>query len=170
MKRNGLLLLLLLLLPTLAFGQKIAFVDSEYILGKIPSYRAAKEQLETTSQQYQREIEKGYADIKQMVEDFQRESVLMTAEMRQNRQKQILEAEEKVKTLQQKYFGPEGIVMKRQEELLKPIQEQVYNAVKDVARDGGYAAVIDVAASSSVLYSSARYDISDQILKQLGYN
>lgn len=162
-------LLILALTPAIACAQKLGFVDTEYILGKIPAYRSAKEQVETLSSQYQREIQQGYDEIKRMVQSFQSESVLMTAEMRQAKQKEILQAEEKVRTLQQNYFGPEGLIIKKQEELLKPIQEQVYNAVKEVAKSSGYAAIIDVAASASVIYSSPRYDVSDDVLKRMGY-
>lgn len=170
MKRALFVFLLVAGLPGMLLAQKFAFVDTEYILGKIPSYRSAKEQIEAMSTQYQNEIEKEYAQIKSMVESFQNESVLMTAEMRQRRQKEILQAEEKVKTLQQNYFGRDGLILKKQEELLQPIQEQVYSAVRSVAQDEGYAAIIDVAASASVLYSSARYDLSDKVLKKMGYN
>lgn len=159
----------LLLAPLAGFAQKFAFVDSEYILNKIPTYRSAREQLDKTSKQYQSEVEQGYADVEKMVKDFQSEQVLLTPEMRQKRQQQIFDAEAKVKELQEKYFGREGMLFKKQEELVKPIQDQVYTAVKELATEGGYAAIIDVASSSSVLYSSPRFDKSDEVLKKLGY-
>ncbi|KQM08826.1 MAG: hypothetical protein AL399_05090 [Candidatus [Bacteroides] periocalifornicus] len=169
MKAKIMVVAALVMLPLLGFGQKFAFVDTEYILNKIASYKSAREQVDKLSKQYQSEVEQGYADVEKMVKDYQSEQVLLTPEMRQKKQQQILDAEKKVKDLQEKYFGREGALQKKQEELIKPIQDQVYQAVKDVATEGGYAAIIDVAASGAVLYSSPRYDKSDEVLKRMGY-
>ena len=160
----------LVVIPFLTFAQKYAFVDSEYILNKIPSYRAAKEEVEKLSTRYQQEIEQGMADIQKRVKDFQAEQVLLTPEKRQKRQQELVDAETKVKELQQKYFGREGLLFKKQDELIKPIQDQVFAAVKELANEGGYAAIFDVASSPSILYSSPRYDKSDEVLRKLGFN
>lgn len=160
----------LVLLPLLTFAQKYAFVDSEYILNKIPSYRSAKEEVEKLSTRYQQEIEQGMADIQKRVKDFQAEQVLLTPEKRQKRQQELVDAEAKVKELQQKYFGRDGLLFKKQDELIKPIQDQVFAAVKELANEGGYAAIFDVASSTSILYSSPRYDKSDEVLRKLGFN
>ena len=160
----------LVVLPFLTFAQKYAFVDSEYILNKIPSYRAAKEEVEKLSTRYQQEIEQGMADIQKRVKDFQAEQVLLTPEKRQKRQQELVDAETKVKELQQKYFGREGLLFKKQDELIKPIQDQVFAAVKELANEGGYAAIFDVASSPSIRYSSPRYDKSDEVLRKLGFN
>ena len=127
----------LVLLPLLTFAQKYAFVDSEYILNKIPSYRSAKEEVEKLSTRYQQEIEQGMADIQKRVKDFQAEQVLLTPEKRQKRQQELVDAEAKVKELQQKYFGRDGLIFKNQDELIKPIQDQVFAAVKELANEGG---------------------------------
>ena len=169
MKRTMLVLLLCALVSVGATAQKFAFVDTEYILNKIPAYKSAKEQLEQTSKTYESEVDKGYSALDEKVKQFQSEQVLLTADRRQKKQQEIIEDEKKVKALQQKYFGRDGMLAKKQEELIKPIQDQVYAAVKSVASEGGYAAIIDVAASSSVLYSSPRYDKSDEVLAKLGY-
>ena len=105
-----------------------------------------------------------------MVKDYQAEQVLLTPEMRQKRQQGILDSEKRVKELQEKYFGREGLLFKKQEELIKPIQDQVYSAVKELANEDGYAAIFDVSASTAILYSSPRYDKSDELLKKMGYN
>ncbi len=169
MKRTMLVLLLCALVSVGATAQKFAFVDTEYILNKIPAYKSAKEQLEQISKAYEGEVDKGYSALDEKVKQFQSEQVLLTADRRQKKQQEIIEDEKKVKALQQKYFGRDGMLAKKQEELIKPIQDQVYAAVKSVASEGGYAAIIDVAASSSVLYSSPRYDKSDEVLAKLGY-
>ncbi len=169
MKRTMLVLLLCALVSVGATAQKFAFVDTEYILNKIPAYKSAKEQLEQISKTYESEVDKGYSALDEKVKQFQSEQVLLTADRRQKKQQEIIEDEKKVKALQQKYFGRDGMLAKKQEELIKPIQDQVYAAVKSVASEGGYAAIIDVAASSSVLYSSPRYDKSDEVLAKLGY-
>ena len=170
MNVRHLLIALLLLAPMAIQAQKIAFVDTEYILNKIPTYRSAREQVDKLSKQYQSEVEQGYADVGKMVKDYQAEQVLLTPEMRQKRQQGILDAEKRVKELQEKYFGREGLLFKKQEELIKPIQDQVYSAVKELANEDGYAAIFDVSASTAILYSSPRYDKSDELLKKMGYN
>ena len=169
MKRTLLVLLLCASMSVGATAQKFAFVDTEYILNKIPAYKSAKEQLEQISKAYEGEVDKGYSALDEKVKQFQSEQVLLTADRRQKKQQEIIEDEKKVKALQQKYFGRDGMLAKKQEELIKPIQDQVYAAVKSVASEGGYAAIIDVGASSSVLYSSPRYDKSDEVLAKLGY-
>lgn len=169
MKRLRLVLLLLVLGSASVSAQKFAFVDTEYILNKIPAYKSAKEQLDKISKGYESEVDKGYAALDEKLKQFQSEQMLLTADRRQKKQEEIMEDEKKVKALQQKYFGRDGMLAKKQEELIKPIQDQVYAAVKAVAADGGYAAIIDVAASASVLYSSPRYDKSDEVLAKLGY-
>lgn len=170
MRRIGLVILMLTLGIAAASAQKFAFVDTEYILNKIPAYKSAREQLDQLSRSYESEVDKGYASLDEKVKQFQSEQVLLTSERRAKKQQEIIDEEKKVKALQQKYFGRDGMLAKKQEELIRPIQDQVYNAVKAIASEEGYAAIIDVAASQSVLYSSPRYDKSDAVLAKLGYN
>lgn len=169
MKRLGFVILLLVLGGASLSAQKFAFVDTEYILNKMPAYKAAKEQLKQISKSYENEVNRGYTALDEKLKQFQSEQVLLTSDRRQKKQQEIIDEEKKLKALQQKYFGRDGQLAKKQEELIKPIQDQVYAAVKAVAAEGGYAAIIDVAASASVLYSSPRYDKSDEVLSKLGY-
>lgn len=169
MRRLAVLFLLVMLAAASGTAQKFAFVDTEYILNKMPAYKAAKDQLDRISKSYESEINRGYAALDEKVKQFQSEQVLLTSDRRQKKQQEIIDEEKKLKALQQKYFGRDGQLAKKQEELIKPIQDQVYAAVKAVAAEGGYAAIIDVAASASVLYSSPRYDKSDEVLSKLGY-
>ena len=169
MKKIVLSVLMSLFVCTL-MAQKFAFVDSDFILKKIPSYKAAQEQLDKLSTQYQKEIEGKYAEVDKLYQDYQAEKVLLTEEMRKKREDDIIEKEHQVKELQQKYFGKDGLLFKKREELTKPIQDQVYNAIKELANEGGYAVIFDASASPNMLYTNPRYDKSEEVLQKLGYN
>lgn len=151
-------------------AQKFAFVDSEYILNKIPSFKAAQEQLDKLAAQYQKEIEEKYAEVDKLYKDYQAEKVLLTEEMKKKREDDIIGKEHQVKDLQMKYFGKDGLLFKKREELVKPIQDQVANAVKEIAAEGGYAIIFDAASSTNMLYTNPRYDKSEEVLQKLGYN
>ncbi len=153
----------------MATGQKYAFVDTEYILNNIPAYKAAKEQLDKISQEWQKEIETKYAEIDQMYKDYQAERVLLSEDMRKKREDIIVNKEKEVKELQKSYFGPNGALFKKRQELIKPIQDEVYKAVKDLATEGGYAVIFDTASGPTMIYTNPRYDISDEVLEKLGY-
>lgn len=151
-------------------AQKFAFVNSEYILKKIPSFKAAQEQIEKLSTQYQKEIETKYAEVDKLYQDYQAEKVLLTEEMRKKREDDIIAKERQVKDLQMKYFGKDGLLFKKREELVKPIQDQVDNAIKELANEGGYAVIFDSSVSQNILYTNPRYDKSEEVLQKLGYN
>ncbi len=161
---------LLLLIAMAGFSQKFAFVDTDFILKKIPSYRSAQEQLDRIASQYQKEIEEKYAEIDKLYKAFQAEKVLLTEEMKNKREEDIIQRERSVKDLQMKYFGREGLLFKKREELVKPLQDQVFNAVKEIATEGGFAIIFDSASSPNMIYTNPRYDKSDEVLKKLGYN
>lgn len=169
MRKLTFIIILSLFAGTL-MAQKFAFVDSDYILKKIPSYKAAQDQIEKLSQQYQKEIESKYAEVDKMYQDYQAEKVLLTEEMQKKREDDIIARERIVKDLQIKYFGKDGLLFKKREELIKPIQEQVANAIKELANEGGYAVIFDSSASPNMLYTNPRYDKSEEVLQKLGYN
>lgn len=169
MKRSLLIFVLTVTSFTL-MAQKFAFVDSDYILKKIPSYKAAQEQLDKLAAQYQKEVEDKYAEVDKLFKDYQAEKVLLTEEMKKKREDDIISKERLVKELQMKYFGKEGLLFKKREELVKPIQDQVFNAVKEIAAEGGYAIIFDASASPNMLYTNPRYDKSEEVLQKLGYN
>jgi len=162
--------LILIAFAGVVFAQKFAFVDSEYILKKIPSYKAAQEQVDKLAANYQKEIEEKYAEVDKMYKDYQAEKVLLTEEMKKKREEDIISKERQVKELQKKYFGQAGLLFKKREELIKPIQDQVFNAVKEIATEGGYAIIFDAASSPNMLYTNPRYDKSEEVLQKLGYN
>lgn len=151
-------------------AQKYAFVDTEYILSNIPTYASAQDQLDQLSVQYQKEIEAVYAEIDKMYKEFQAEKVLLTEEMKAKRENDIINKEKQAKDLQKKYFGKEGMLYKKRQELVKPIQDEIFNAVKTIAEEGNYALIFDSSASGlSMLYTDPRYDKSDDVLSKLGY-
>jgi len=165
-----LILLVFIAISSAVFAQKFAFVDSEYILKKIPSYKSAQEQVDKLTANYQKEIEDKYAEVDKMYKDYQAEKVLLTEEMKKKREEDIISKERQVKELQLKYFGKDGLLFKKREELVRPIQEQVSNAVKEIATEGGYAIIFDAASSPNMLYTNPRYDKSEEVLQKLGYN
>ncbi|NOY36973.1 MAG: OmpH family outer membrane protein [Chlorobi bacterium] len=169
MKKLVYILSFLLLTGGVAFAQKYAFVDTEYILSNIPSYKAAQEQLDKISKDFEQEISDRYAEVDKMYKAYQNEVVLLTQDMRKKREDEIVKKEQEVKDLQQKYFGPDGDLFKKREELVKPIQDEIYNAVKEIAVEGNYAVIFDTASGPAFLYTNPRYDLSDLVLKKMGY-
>jgi outer membrane protein len=159
----------LILWAGIAAAQKYAFVDTEYILNNIPSYKAAKDKLDEISDEWQKEIETKYTDIEQMYNDYQAEKVLLTDEMRKKREDQIMNKEKEVKELQKNYFGQNGALYKKRQELIQPIQDEIYKAVKDIATESGYAVIFDTSSGPTMLYTNPRYDVSDEVLEKLGY-
>lgn len=170
MKKISLSILFVLMLGGISFGQKFAFVDTDYVLSRIPTFKAAQEQLDKISTQYETELQEKFKEIEQLTKDYQAEKILLTDEMRKKREKEIGTLEQSAKELQAKYFGRDGMLFKKREELVKPIQDQVFNAVKEVANEGGYAVIFDSAGSANMLYTNPRYDKSDDVIKKLGYN
>ena len=158
------------MLGFMSFGQKFAFVDSDYVLSRIPTFKAAQDQLDKISTQYETELQEKFKEIEQLTKDFQAEKILLTDEMRKKREQEISVLEQAAKELQTKYFGRNGMLFKKREELVKPIQDQVFNAVKEIANEGGYAVIFDSAGSANMLYTNPRYDKSDDVIKKLGYN
>jgi outer membrane protein len=150
-------------------AQKYAFVDTEYILNNIPNYKAAQEEIDKLSTQYENEVKGLYDAIDKMYKEYQAEKVLLTDEMKSKREEQVVSKERDAKKVQNDYFGEEGLLFKKRQELIKPIQDEVYNAVKDIANEGGYAVIFDSSSGPVMLYTNPRYDVSDQVLQRLGY-
>ena len=167
MKKTILILLGVLGLQMATIAQRYAFVDTEYVLRNIPAYQAAQEQLNQQSQRWQQEIELIYQEVARMYKNYQTESVFLSNEMRVSREEAIIEKEKEAKLLQHKYFGPEGEMSKRQQNLIQPIQDQVAAVIREIARAEDLAAVFD--KSTGVLYLDPRHDKSDQVLERLGH-
>jgi outer membrane protein len=169
MKKLILIIGIVMVMATGAFAQKFAFIDSDYILENIPAFNAAQEQLDQLSRQYQKELESMYAEIEKMYSDFQAESVLLSEDMKRKREDVIITREKEYKDLQRRYFGPSGDLFKRRQALVKPIQDDVFNAVQEIANEGSYAVIFDKAGGTTLLFTNPRFDLSDQVLQKLGY-
>jgi outer membrane protein len=153
-----------------AQGQRFAYVDTQYILKKIPGYKQAQQQLDNYSKQWQGEVEALLSEADALQKSLDAEKILLTDEMVKEREKVIKDKETEARNLQRKYFSPEGELFKKRQELVKPIQDQVFNAVQDVARKKRLDAVFDKGSGALLmLYASDKIDISDDVLQVLGY-
>jgi outer membrane protein len=150
-------------------AQKFAFVDSEYIRNNIPAFTAAQQQLDKLSEGWEKEVADDYAAVEQMYKDYQAEVVLLSQDQKKKREEAIIAREKEVKDLQNRYFGMEGELFKKREELVKPIQDQILKAIKEISVEGSYAVIFDTSAGSNILFANPRYDLSDQVLQKLGY-
>lgn len=169
MKRILLTLAVVLGFAFAGMAQKYAYVDSEYILENIPAYKAAQEQLDKLSGQYQKELETIQAEIEKMYNSYRSESVLLSDDMKRKREDVIVTKEKDYRALQQKYFGREGEIFKTRQGLVKPIQDDIYNAIQELAEEGSYVVIFDKAGGLSMIYTNPKFDLSDQVLAKMGY-
>ena len=153
-----------------ANAQKFALVDMEYILRNVPAYEMANEQLNQVSLRWEKEVTELSKESETMYKNYQSERVFLTEEQRKKREEELVAKEKEAADLKYKYFGPEGELYKKRQSLMKPIQEEVYNAVKKVAEEKGYQAIFDRASSQSIVFASPRIDVSNQVLTKLGYS
>lgn len=145
-----------------------AYLDMQYILKNLPQYEIANEQLAMISKRWQKEIDNAQQEVQILVSNYQTEQIFLSADMKKKREDEILEKEHQVLELKRKYFGEGGEWYKKRESLLKPIQEEIYNAVQEIANEKKYDIVKDRSADPSLIYMSSRLDISDQVLEKLG--
>jgi outer membrane protein len=169
MKKVSILIGLFILTSAISVAQKYAFVDSEYIRKNIPAFNTAQEQLDKLSKQWEKEVADGYTVVEQMYKSYQTEAVLLSQEMKTKREEAIIAKEREMKELQNKYFGMEGELFKKREELVKPIQDEILKAIKEISVEGSYAVIFDTAAGGNILFANPKFDISDQVLEKLGY-
>lgn len=169
MKKIVLAFALLLGSFSMAVAQKFAYVDTEYILAKVPQYKEAQAELDKLSMQWQKEIEAKYAEIDKLYKAYQAEQILLTEEMKKKREAEIIQREKEAKDLQKQKFGVDGELFKKRQYLVKPIQDKIYNAIKEIAEKKTYAVVFDKSSDLTILYSSPKFDISDEVLESLGY-
>lgn len=153
-----------------ACAQKFALVDMEYILKNIPAYERANEQLTQVAKKWQAEVDALNTEAQTMYKNYQNEVVFLSQEQKKERQEAIMNKEKEASELKRKYFGPEGELFKKRTSLMTPIQEEIYNAVKDIADLRGYSLILDRASDTSIIFGSPKIDISNEVLSKLGYS
>ena len=158
-----------LIVSTLSLSaQKFAYIDSKYVLSHMPEYVAAQKQINDLSAEWQAQVEQKYTAIEQLEKSFQAEKILLTEDMKKKREADINERREEAKQYQKSKFGVEGDLFKKREELVAPIQEQIFQAIEDIASQSQYMVVFDKASHSNMLYTNPKHDISDKVLKKMG--
>ena len=160
-------LCLMAIAPAKAHAQKFALIDMEYVLKNIPAYERANEQLNQVSKKWQ--VEALNTEASTMYKNYQNEVVFLSQEQKKAKQEQIMQKEKEAAELKQKYFGPEGELFKKRESLMSPIQEEIYNAVKEISELRGYSLVLDRASDTAIIFGSPKIDISNEVLSKLGY-
>lgn len=149
-------------------AQKIAFVDMQYILKNLPQYETANEQLSMVSKRWQREVDALNEEARVLQSNYQTEQIFLSEEMKQKREAEILAKEKEALEAKRRYFGKDGELFKKREALLKPIQDEIYSVIQDIAQEKHYDFVKDRSADPSLIYMSSKMDISDQVLQRLG--
>ena len=150
-------------------AQKFALVDMEYILKNIPAYERANEQLNQISKKWEGEVEALNQEAENLFKKYQSEAVFLSDAQKTKAEQAIVAKEKEASDLKKKYFSSEGELYKRRQSLMSPIQDEIYNAVKDICDSKGYQLVIDRASGSSIIYASPKIDISEEVLQKLGY-
>ena len=171
-KKSILLLAMMLLLGVAGSkaqqNQRLACVDSDYILQNIPEYGDAQEEINALSQKWEQEITKIRVKVEEMYREYQTESVLMSEDQKRKKEEQIVAKEQEAKNLQIQYFGPDGELITKRMDLIQPIQEKIYNAINEIALVKNYAFVFDKASGTAILFCIEKNDISDDVLDQIG--
>ena len=164
MKKSVLFIMMLFTISLTASAQKFALIDMEYILKNIPAYERANEQLNQSSKKWQSEVETLAQEAQTLYKNYHSE------EQKTKKEEEIVAKEKEAAELKRKYFGPEGELFKKRESLMKPIQDEIYNAVKELAEQKSYSVVVDRASATSIIFASPRIDISNEVLAKLGYS
>jgi len=167
--KKYLIVLLLTVLSLGGYAQKYACVDTEYISSNVPEYKQAQKELEEVSVQWQKEVEVKFQAVDRLYKAFQAEAVILPADLKAQKENEIIAAEKEAKNLQKQRFGNDGDLAKKRSELVKPIQDRIYNAIEKVAQEKNYSVVFDKAGGATILYVDNKTDISDLVLAELGY-
>jgi len=151
-----------------AAAQRYAVIDTKYILDKMPEYKEAQKKLDQFSEQWQREIEARQSELDMMYRNFEAEQVLLSEELRKKREDELFNKEKELRDMQKKRFGFEGDLFKKRQELIKPIQDKVYNAVQKLAVARQYDFILDKSEGITVIFADPKLDKSDDVLKEIG--
>ncbi len=163
-------LCLFVLLAMTASAQKFALVDMDYILKNIPAYERANKQLNQVGERWKAEVDSLNTKASVMYKNYQNEMTFLSQQQKNSRQQAIVNMEKQASDLKKKYFGPEGELSRERESLMSPIQDQIYKAVKDISELHGYSLVIDRASNSGIIFGEPKIDISNEVLRKLGYS
>jgi outer membrane protein len=153
-----------------ANAQKFAMVDMEYIMKNIPAFETANDQINQISKKWQSEVDAQMQDVQKMYKNYQTELVFMSEDMKAKREEEIVTKEKAAQELKRKYFGPEGELFKKRQSLMKPIQDEIYTAIQDISKEKDIEMVFDKSSSMNIIFTSPKLDISDLVLKKLGYS
>lgn len=170
MYMKKLFLILMVLASANVMAQKFALIDMEYILKNVPAYERANEQLNQVSKKWQAEVDALTQEAQTLYKNYQSEAVFLSNEQKTQREEAIVAKEKEAAELKRKYFGPEGELYKKRESLMTPIQDEIYNAVKDISDLKGYSLILDRASDAGIIYANPKIDISNEVLSKLGYN
>lgn len=167
--KSLLVLTLISLVSFTSYSQNFAYVDTEYILENIPDYKDAQEELDKLSIEWQKQLERRYAEIDKMYKNYQAEQILLTEDMKTKREDEIIKKEKEAKEYQKQKFGVDGELFQKRKELVKPVQDKVYNAIAELANYKKLGVVFDKSSGLTMLYTNPKYNLSDDVLKKLGY-
>lgn len=168
--KKMILTIMVMVAAVAANAQKFALVDMEYILKNVPAYERANEQLNQVSKKWENEVEVLLKEAETRYKKYQSESVFLSDTQKTKAEEAIMAKEKEASELKKKYFSSEGELYKKRQSLLAPIQDEIYNAVKDICDQKGYQLVLDRASGGSIIYASPKIDISDEVLTKLGYS
>jgi outer membrane protein len=168
MKKVVLFCVLLMGVLNYSIAQRYAYVDTQYILDNMPEYAAAQLELDKVSEQWEKEIDILFQDVDKKRKDYESEAILLPIEIKKQREKEIADAELKAKDMQKKRFGVGGDLFMKREELIKPIQDKIFNAIQEVSVERNYAFVFDISNQSNLLFADPKYNMSDQVLRKIG--
>jgi outer membrane protein len=157
-------------LITALFGaaQKYAVVDTRYILDKMPEYRTAQQQLDVMAATWQKQIDSMQSSLDRLYREFDTEQVMLTAELKKRKEDQLFNKEKELRDLQRKRFGFEGDLFRKRQELVKPVQDKVYNAIQKLAASRGYDFVLDKSEGITIIFADPKLDKSEEVLRELG--
>jgi outer membrane protein len=168
MKKLLLIVLSVFTFALAAHAQRYAIVDTKYILDKIPEYQDAQKKIDQISEQWQKEIDDKQTILDKMYKDYEAEQVMLSDDLKKKREDELFNKEKEVRDLQRKRFGFEGDLFKKRQELVKPIQDKVYNAIQKIAVNRMYDFILDKSEGITVIFADPKLDKSEDVLKELG--
>jgi outer membrane protein len=163
-----LIVIFMALFANKSIAQKFAYVDTEYILDLMPEFRSAQKQLDAMSEDWQKEMEQKMLELEKAEKEFNAEQILMSDDMKKKRAEELKTKQNDLRDFRNKKFGFEGELFKKRQELVKPIQDKVYNAIQKIAKSRAYDFIFAKGGEVVMLYTNSKYDMSNEVLAELG--